>query len=200
MSIVLVWGGYLVVAVLVVLVDSVFEWTLHRFVMHRPVGKFFKFPFEKHTLTHHHVFRADESYHCSKDSDKRTIRMAWWIGPVLIGALLLPVAAITVPLGFWSVLVIFGIVSGVYFSAYEYTHWCMHLPKARRRRLMEQCGGMAFRFLNGHHLLHHRYMGKNLNVVFPFADIIFGTLLIRAPKPFPQPWGPSVPNVQPLTR
>jgi sterol desaturase/sphingolipid hydroxylase (fatty acid hydroxylase superfamily) len=68
----------------------------------------------------------------------------------------------------------------------------MHIP---RRRNIER-SGIFFR-LNGHHLLHHRYMSKNLNVVLPLFDLIFGTLILRSPIKFAQATGPSVPNVQP---
>ncbi|MGH7993446.1 MAG: fatty acid hydroxylase, partial [Limisphaerales bacterium] len=76
--------------------------------------------------------------------------------------------------------------------AYEYMHWCMHLPK---KRYVEH-SGIFFR-LNGHHLLHHRYMHKNFNVVLPLADLCLGTLLLRSKVAFAQARGPSVPNVQP---
>jgi sterol desaturase/sphingolipid hydroxylase (fatty acid hydroxylase superfamily) len=68
----------------------------------------------------------------------------------------------------------------------------MHLP---RKRHVER-SGIFFR-LNGHHLLHHRYMNKNFNVVLPLADLCFGTLLLRSKVHFQQASGPSVPNVQP---
>ena len=51
--------------------------------------------------------------------------------------------------------------------------------------------------LNGHHLLHHRYMGKNFNVVLPLADLCCCTLLLRSRVAFAQAQGPSVPDVQP---
>jgi sterol desaturase/sphingolipid hydroxylase (fatty acid hydroxylase superfamily) len=79
-----------------------------------------------------------------------------------------------------------------YYSAYEYMHWCMHLP---RRRIVER-SGIFFR-LNGHHLLHHRYMNKNFNVVLPLADLCLGTLLLRSKLHFPQAQSPALPNVQP---
>ena len=44
----------------------------------------------------------------------------------------------------------------------------MHLPKYR---CVER--SWIFYRLNGHHLLHHRYMHKNFNVVMPFADFVF---------------------------
>jgi len=71
-------------------------------------------------------------------------------------------------------------------------HWCMHLPRQRR---VERCG-IFFR-LNGHHLLHHRYMNKNFNVVLPLADLMLGTFLARSTMNFAQARGPSIPNVQP---
>jgi sterol desaturase/sphingolipid hydroxylase (fatty acid hydroxylase superfamily) len=83
---------------------------------------------------------------------------------------------------------------GGYYGAYEYLHWCMHLPRERR----VERSGLFFR-LNGHHLLHHRYMGKNFNVVCPLADLCLGTLLLRSPVAFAQATGPAVPNVQPLS-
>lgn len=172
---------------------SVFEWNLHRFVMHRPVWHLRR-PFERHALVHHHIFKADESYHLSREEDKHTIPMAWWHGPVLIAIEMLPSIVLSFYLGL-QVLVISGIVSVIYFSAYEYMHWCMHLPKSQRR-LIEQL--WIFRLLNGHHLMHHRYQNKNFNVVLPLADWLFGTLLRRSPTPFMQPRGHSVPDVQPV--
>jgi hypothetical protein len=83
----------------------------------------------------------------------------------------------------------------LYYGAYEYIHWCMHLPKARR---LEQA--WVFRRLNGHHLLHHRYMHKNFNVVFPLADFLLGTLMLRSKLRFAQATGPAVPDVQPRGR
>jgi len=69
----------------------------------------------------------------------------------------------------------------------------MHLPKARK---VEK--SWIFYRLNGHHLLHHRYMHKNFNVVLPLADFCLGTLMPRAKTHFAQAMGPSVPNIQPL--
>jgi sterol desaturase/sphingolipid hydroxylase (fatty acid hydroxylase superfamily) len=68
----------------------------------------------------------------------------------------------------------------------------MHLPRKRR---IER-SGIFFR-LNGHHLLHHRYMHKNFNVVLPLADLCLGTLIVRSKVHFKQAEGASVPNVQP---
>ena len=172
---------------------SFFEWILHRFIMHRPLGKF-TYPFERHALVHHRIFKADHTYHLIKESDKHTIPMAWWNGPVLIAVGQIPFLCVSLIWGNWGFFVGGILACSSYYAAYEYLHWCMHLP---RRRNVER-SGIFFR-LNGHHLLHHRYMHRNFNVVFPLADLCLGTLLLRSKVHFKQAEGPSVPNVQPRT-
>ncbi|HXT11860.1 MAG TPA: fatty acid hydroxylase [Candidatus Angelobacter sp.] len=162
--------------------------------MHRRV-KFFLYPFERHTLVHHHIFKADETYHLIHEEDKHTIPMAWWNGPAIIAVGIIPFAIVAFYLKSWGFVTGAFIACCAYFAAYEYMHWCMHLP---RKRNVER-SGIFFR-LNGHHLLHHRYMGKNFNVVLPLADLIFGTLLLRSKVHFKQATGPAVPNVQPKVR
>ena len=170
---------------------SFFEWALHRYFMHRPFGKF-TYPFERHALVHHRIFRADPSYHLKREEDKHTIPMAWWNGPVLIMVGSIPFIAFAWYTGLWAFLAGTIVASSAYYGAYEYIHWCMHLPKKRH---VERSG--IFYRLNGHHLLHHRYMHKNFNVVLPLADLCLGTFLMRSKIAFAQPHGPAVPNVQP---
>ena len=171
---------------------SFFEWTLHRYVMHRPVWRFV-YPFRAHAQVHHQTFRADNSYHLQQPADNSTVPMAWWNAPLLL-VLHAPVALFAGWLVGRPVAIAIGALSALaaYYATYEYIHWCMHIP---RRRTIER-SGLFFR-LNGHHLLHHRYMGKNFNVVFPLADAVLGTLVLRSRVCFAQATGPSVPDVQP---
>ncbi len=159
--------------------------------MHQHV-RIFSYPFSRHALVHHRVFRADHTYHLVNEEDKQTIPMAWWNGPLLVALGQLPFVGLALWVGNWGVLCGSLAACGAYYGAYEYLHWCMHLP---RRRHLER-SGIFFR-LNGHHLLHHRYMNRNFNVVLPLADACFGTLLLRSKVKFAQATGPSVPNVQP---
>jgi len=172
---------------------SFFEWTLHKYFMHRPMGGF-TYPFERHTLVHHRIFRADPSYHLRREEDKHTIPMTWWNGPALVMVGITPFIIAACCGAGWAI--VCGALPACigYYLAYEYIHWCMHLP---RRRYVER-SGIFFR-LNGHHLLHHRYMHRNFNVVLPLADRCLGTLLLRSKVHFKQAEGPSVPNVQPRT-
>jgi hypothetical protein len=173
---------------------SFFEWTLHRYFMHRPFGKF-DYAFRAHALVHHQTFKADHTYHLINEQDKKTIPMAWWNGPVLILLGASPFIFASWAVGSWGIICGAVIADACYYAAYEYMHWCMHLPK---KRDIER-SGIYFR-LNGHHLLHHRYMHKNFNVVLPLADLCLGTLLLRSKVHFKQAEGPAVPNVQPRIR
>ncbi len=173
---------------------SILEWILHRYFMHRPQGTF-TYPYIAHALTHHRIFKADPSYHLQKKEDAKTIPMAWWNGIALaLISGILP-AFFSWRKGDWSLFAVMTTTVFVYYCMYEYIHWCMHLPLQRRQRLIEK--NWFFYRLNGHHLLHHRYMNMNFNVVLPLADLLMNTLLTRSPKPFLQPRGPSVPDVQP---
>lgn len=170
-----------------------FEWTLHRFVMHKVIFGF-SYAHTAHAKVHHGTFRYDHTYHLIDPTtqDERLIPMAWWNAPVLLIILMIPTSLVAWSLGHWSI--ICGALPAyiLYYATYEYMHWCMHLPKARR---IEK--SWVFYRLNGHHLLHHRYMGKNFNVVLPLADLLLGTLVLRSKIKFPQAVGPAVPDVQP---
>ena len=118
--------------------------------------------------------------------------MAWWNGPALVLIGILPFFIASWLASTWGITCGALIACAGYYGAYEYMHWCMHLPKKRN---IER-SGIYFR-LNGHHLLHHRYMHKNFNVVLPLADLLLGTLMLRSKVRFDQATGPAVPNVQP---
>ena len=173
---------------------SFFEWSLHKFVMHKPLG-WFRYPFEAHAVVHHQIFKADHTYHLVHEKDKETIPMAWWNGPALILLGSTPSIIFSAVTGIWGLAVGAVALFITYYIVYEYIHWCMHLPKKRR---IEK--PWLFQRLNGHHLLHHRYMHKNFNVVLPLADLCLGTLMLRSKLHFAQATGPSVPNVQPLAQ
>lgn len=159
--------------------------------MHRPLGPL-TYAFKRHALVHHTVFKADHTYHLIDENDKHTIPMAWWNGPVLIALCQIPFLAATLVSYQWGILFGSLLACSAYYGTYEYLHWCMHLPK---ERTLER-SGIFFR-LNGHHVLHHRYMNRNFNVVLPLADLCFRTLLLRSKVSFKQVEGPTIPNLQP---
>lgn len=179
-------------ALLSIVFASFFEWTLHKFFMHR-VTFGISYPKRQHADVHHRTFKADHTYHLQREEDKRTIPMAWWNGPLLILISGIPFDLVGWFFGEWAIPLTAATVISMYYGAYEYLHWCMHLPKRRRVEFSR-----LFRKLNGHHILHHRYMGRNFNVVLPLADLCLGTLLVRSLKWFPQPKGPMIPQVCPM--
>ena len=173
-----------------VLFGSFFEWAIHRFVLHKPL-RFFRYPFDTHAMVHHRIFRADHTYHVQSKTAEAKIPMTWWNGPALILAACLPFTAMAALTSGWLLLGAF-VAACIYYTTYEYIHWCMHKP---RRRVVERSG--LFFLLNGHHLLHHRYMYKNFNVVLPLADLCLNTLMVRSNVCFAQARGEGVPDVQP---
>jgi len=187
--------NYLIFIIFLVLYFSLEEWLLHRYVMHNHKLKWFTYAYKAHTVVHHVKFKADESYHLPRgESEKETlIPMAWWNGPALVLIGSIPFFIGTFVFDNWLIWILSLLVGSAYYAVYEYLHWCFHLPKDR---LIEM--PWFYRRLNGHHLLHHRYMKTNFNVVLPFWDLVLGTLLSRSPITFKQAQGPSVPDVQPL--
>ena len=153
---------------------SFFEWTLHKYVMHGVLLK--GYAYDAHDQVHHKVFDADHHYHLQDTEKAHIVTMAWWNGPVLIllnAPAPLLVAWLT---GSWWVLpgAMIGFVS--YYCAYEYLHWCMHVPRGRwfqRTRV--------FRWIDRHHRIHHLEPMRNLNVVLPIADFLMRTRRAVAP-------------------
>jgi hypothetical protein len=177
---------------------SLIEWLLHRYVMHRSVGKF-DYAYRAHALTHHKHYKADETYHEGdrQPSQKHLIHMAWWNGPVLTLLGSIPFLLISLATGIWPIWWGILLSLALYYVTYESFHWCMHLPKKRVLTYIWPIKGF-FRRINGHHLLHHRYMGYNYNVVLPFWDWAFGTLILRAKTRFAQARDELLPDVQPI--
>ena len=135
--------------------------------MHRP-SPGLRHIFKGHAKVHHGLYRGDSSY-VAGDRDPDEVTLAWWLMPAL------PMAHIPAAIGLYF---LFGLSSAsgllvavvLYQTAFEYLHYCMHVPQGRwvdRRWL--------FRWINDHHVQHHRKHFTNLNVVLPIADFLFGT-------------------------
>lgn len=147
--------------------SSFFEWGLHKYLMHM---RTLPYTFRTHALGHHVQFRADPTYHIRPGARSLTITFAWWNAPLLIGLhvpLLLGLAWL-----FGVSVFVGGLLALILdYAVYEYTHYCMHVP---RNRWLERT--RAFRFVHTHHYIHHRYHYHNLNVVNVLADWIIGSM------------------------
>ncbi len=147
---------------------SFFEWVFHRYLFHSP--KYLYRLFREHTLVHHQIYKADESYHSNEDHPDK-VPMDWWALPAMVLAHL--------PLFFfvqWLTKVpsVWGGVAALttYYSLYESFHWAMHVPRASKFLSRFR----VWRYLDAHHHVHHKYMLSNLNVILPLADLMIGTL------------------------
>ena len=56
---------------------SICEWSIHKFVMHKPPFNF-TYAYNAHTKVHHSIYKADETYHAQDGDDGKKIPMAWW--------------------------------------------------------------------------------------------------------------------------
>lgn len=153
-----------------VLAASFFEWVLHKYFMHGVLVK--GYPYRAHAQVHHVVFGHAATYHLSDPAHRNLVTMAWWNGPVLL-LLNVPLPGLCAWL-LGSAWVLAGAMAGftAYYVAYEYLHWCMHVPAGRRLDRMRW-----FRWLDRHHRAHHRHPLRNLNVVLPLADLVLRSRL-----------------------
>jgi hypothetical protein len=163
------WWEWLVIPVAFA-IANVFEWWIHRYVMHRPVKGFMGI-YKRHTLAHHQFFTDREpSFDGSRDFRitffppcalaafmAGSIVPAWILG--LLGA----------PNAGWLLL----ITNTALYLNYELFHYCCHVKDDRLVRHIP--------FVNSirrHHIAHHNtaiMMEKNFNLTYPIADAIFGT-------------------------
>jgi hypothetical protein len=147
---------------------SFFEWTLHRFVMHRR-QKLLPFPFELHALIHHRLFGPDRTFHARDEEMRRHVTFVPrdYLILLLINA---PVFLAVEWLTGFPIALGAGLGVLAYLGAFDALHWMFHVP---RGRFIERW--RPFRWLKHHHRVHHRYHTRNLNVVVPLADWVFRT-------------------------
>lgn len=153
---------------------SFFEHTLHRYIMHR--DNIFKYPYQLHALEHHRMFRADESYHAVNEDVKSHVAFGPSEYVILPLIHLIPLVALEFHAGL--PVIIGGLAAFyAYLAAFDLTHYSMHVPNTF---FFERYA--FFKWLKRHHLLHHKYQDRNLNVVLPIADFVLGT---RVSEPLP---------------
>ncbi len=136
-------------------------------MLHRPsLG--LSYLFKGHAQVHHGLYRSDSAY-VTGDREPEELTLSWWLLPALVMIHIPPAIGLYLLFGLPSA---FGLLAAIilYHTAFEYLHYCMHVPQGRwfERRWL-------FRWINDHHMQHHRKHFTNLNVVLPIADYIFGT-------------------------
>ena len=157
------------------------EWAFHRYWLHRPWLP--EGCFTAHTLVHHQLCKYDDTFHVEEEEQHEALTFEWWGGPTLIAINMIPWAlaawglhAAGVALPFLAILIAAAAVIALYYAGYEGLHFLMHKPTIP---LIEH--SRPFQFLKRHHRIHHMKMNRNLNVLFPLADLLLGTLVTEMP-------------------
>jgi hypothetical protein len=165
------WWEYLIVPV-VFLVANVFEWWIHRHVMHRPLAnKGARAIYTRHTLMHHQFFTEEEM----RFADSHDWRVTFFPPYALIVFILIssPAALVvgwlfTANMG-WLLMCT---TTSIYLI-YEFMHFCCHVND---NWFVRNCPFVNT--IRRHHTAHHNQslmMECNMNLTFPIADWMFGT-------------------------
>ncbi len=151
-------------------ISNVFEWWIHKFVMHRPVRGFMGI-YKRHVLAHHQFFTDFEP---TIDS-LRDFRIVFFPPYALVAfiCLSIPPALVLDILGLadagWLVL----ITNVALYLNYELFHFCCHVKDDRLVRHIPLANS-----IRRHHIAHHNpaiMMERNFNLTYPVADWFFGT-------------------------
>ncbi|MBC6404848.1 MAG: fatty acid hydroxylase family protein [Rhodospirillales bacterium] len=165
------WWEWLIVP-LTFAACNIFEWALHKYVMHRPL----RFPgaraiYQRHTLQHHQFFTEEEM----RFADSHDWRVTFFPPYALIVFILMSIPGVLVLQ--WMVSANVGwlficTTTGMYLL-YEFMHFCCHVEENAFVRLTP-----FVNTLRRHHFAHHSQsimMERNMNLTFPIADWLFGT-------------------------
>ncbi|HEY8924626.1 MAG TPA: hypothetical protein VIU64_09605 [Polyangia bacterium] len=150
-----------------------FEWTVHRFPMHRALVP--RIMYRNHAQIHHTAF-TDEAMAIGEPRELWLIMMPWYTIVMLLVAAS-PVAIALALVGGLPLAGIFYVGALSYFLFYEAVHAAYHLPPATLERL-GLGEGTLFARLRAHHAHHHalrRMAHVNFNVTIPLADTVLGT-------------------------
>ena len=149
---------------------NVFEWALHRYIMHRPVKGFLGI-YKRHTLAHHQFFTDHEP----TIDTARDFRITFFPPYALTTFICMSAAGALVLGALWSANAGWLLVcttTGIYLN-YELFHWGCHVKDDRIVRYIP-----FMNTIRRHHIAHHNQaimMGTNMNLTYPIADWLFGT-------------------------
>jgi hypothetical protein len=171
----ILWILWLVIINYVII--SFLELFIHRYFMHKqilPKPLYEKFPylytvFESHALRHHLKWYKQFNHESDPVGKEENLQIL----PVDTAVILIATAPV------WSVLALFFPVGVATFILMVIVHnrlWGvlhrqMHIPSDIFFK-----DWRIYKSLARYHYLHHKNVGKNFNVVFPFADFLLGRM------------------------
>jgi len=154
------------------LMCNIFEWFLHKYVMHRPhTNPALRAVYERHTLNHHQFFTDHEM----RFRDSKDWRVTFFPPYALVVFILMSsvgvvgLHVIATPNAAW----LFISTTTAMYLIYEFMHFCCHVDE---NWFVRWCPFVNT--LRRHHTAHHNdkiMMNVNMNLTFPIADWLFGT-------------------------
>lgn len=167
------WYEWLIVPASLV-IANVFEWWIHKYVMHRPIkgyGNFFMGIYKRHTLAHHQFFTVQEP---TVDSS-RDFRIVFFPPYALTTFIMISIvpAFVLNQLGFPDAGWLLLCANTFMYLNYELFHWCCHV---KDDSLVKRLPFVST--IRRHHIAHHdtaQMMERNFNLTYPVADCLFGT-------------------------
>ena len=164
------WEWLLVVPVFVL--SNLFEWYMHKYVMHRLVDVWaLRAIYDRHTRQHHQYF-TDNEMTVASSREWRIIFFPWralftFMALGVPFALLLSLV-VNANAGYILMITIVG-----QYLIYETFHYCCHVHDNWFVRNVP-----FVNTIRRHHTAHHNYgimMTHNMNLTFPIADWLMGT-------------------------
>lgn len=163
------WFEFLIVPV-AFLVANIFEWWIHKYVMHRPIKGLMGI-YKRHTLAHHQFFTEVEP----TIDNSRDFRIVFFPPYALVAfvGLTLPVVWLFHVLGYPNVGWLLLVTNVALYLNYEFFHFCCHVKDDRIVKHIP-----FINTIRRHHAAHHHpaiMMERNFNLTYPIADWLFGT-------------------------
>jgi hypothetical protein len=157
---------------LVLFVSNLFEWWIHRHVMHRPRSNSgARAIYTRHMLMHHQFFTDSEM----RFADQLDWRVTFFPPYALIVFILMttPAALVVGWLVTPNVAWLMMMASTSIYLIYEFMHFCCHVNESW---FVRYCP--LVNTIRRHHEAHHNQsimMERNMNLTLPIADWLFGT-------------------------
>ena len=157
---------------IVIFLCNIFEWFLHKEVMHHHIGnRGLSAIYRRHTLNHHRFFTDSEM----RFRDHKDWRVTVFPPYAMVVFILMSMPAgvlgsfVVSPNVGWLIM---STTTGMYL-VYEFMHFCCHVDE---NAFVRHCP--LVNTLRRHHTAHHNsklMMEVNMNLTFPIADWLFGT-------------------------
>ncbi len=177
LDILILLGNFIGLVILNYVIISFLEHFIHRYLMHQRsfpktwyvLGPYLHEVFCAHAIRHHRKWYKTFNFEPNPLGQKENL----CILPIDTAAIIL----LTIPL--WIVWMLISPLGGfmyvlmviIHNQIWNRIHTQMHIPSDVFFK-----DWALYKYLARYHFLHHQYMGRNFNVVFPLADFCVGRM------------------------